>query len=348
MRGSKPSGARAIGSRTDPFRTARWRLTLQYWAIIIVIVAILSSALYELHAHDVGRIEGRRAVPEISAERGALLETPSLAEYLETLGRSILLADLVTVLVAGGLSYLLATRTLRPIKRAVEAEQRFFANAAHDLRTPLAVMRSEAEVALRGPPSPQETRAVLESSLEEIDRMSLMVNQMLDLARGAPPRHAGGDAFQTVDLSALARGITAKLAVRAGLKGIALSADAEEIARILGDPTSLERAVYNVLENSLAYTPSGGTIRVSVRRAGGHVLLEVADTGIGIDPADLPRITEAFFRGDQARGTHTGGAGLGLTIVKAAMDEHRGEILTTSAIGRGTTITLRFPAHVSS
>jgi len=345
MRASRPFAARATGSRTDPFRTARWRLTLQYWAIIVVIVAILSSALYELHAHDVGRLEGRRTVPEISVESGAAAENPSLAEYLETLGRSILLADLVTILVAGGLSWLLATRTLRPIKESVDAEQRFFANAAHDLRTPLSVMQSEAEVALRASVSPAEARAVLESSLEEIRRMSTMVDQMLDLARGAPVRRTGSETFQTVDLSALARGITAKLALRAAQRGITLTTDGADAARINGDPTSLERAIYNVLENALAYTPSGGTVAVSVRRDGGHVRLEVADSGIGIAATDLPHITEAFFRGDQARGTNTGGAGLGLTIAKAVLDEHRGELAATSTLGSGTTIALSFPAH---
>jgi two-component system, OmpR family, sensor histidine kinase CiaH len=344
MRGLKPFAARATGSRTDPFRTARWRLTLLYWAIIIVIVAILSSALYELHAHDVGRIEGRRTVPEIVDEGSPLVDSPGLAEYLETLGRSILLADLVTILIAGGLSYLLATRTLRPIKEAVNAEQRFFANAAHDLRTPLAVMQSEAEVALRAPPSSADARAVLESSLEEIHRMSAMVNQMLDLARGAPPRNAGSQTFQAIDLAALARGMTGKLSARALQRGISLSAITDVAARINGDSTSLERAIYNVLENALAYTPSGGTVAVKVRRVGGHVFVDVTDSGIGIDPADLPHVTEPFYRGDQARGTHSGGAGLGLTIAKAAMDEHHGELVATSAPGKGTTISLRFPA----
>jgi two-component system sensor histidine kinase CiaH len=358
MHGLKRFAVRATGSTGDPFRTARWRLTLLYWAIVVLIVAILSSALYELYTHDAERLEGRhavaahdrtrldgwRTVPEIADEATTTAETPSLAEYLETLGRSILLADLVTILIAAGLSYLLATRTLRPIKKAVEAEQRFFANAAHDLRTPLAVMQSEAEVALRSASSSKDARAVLKSSLEEIHRMSSMVDQMLDLARGDQPPKSGTQTYQSIDLAALARGMTAKLAARAEQRGITLSTSAEESARISGNPSSLERAIYNVLENALAYTPSGGKVDVSVRRDGSHVVLAVADSGIGIDPIDIPHITEPFYRGDQARGAHTGGAGLGLTIAKAAMDEHRGELVAASAPGEGTTILLRFPA----
>ena len=174
--------------------------------------------------------------------------------------------------------------------------------------------------------------------------MSTMVDQMLELARGAPVRHAPRDAFQAIDLAALARGMAGKLAARAALRGVSLSTRAEEAARINGDAASLERAIYNILENSLAYTPRGGTILVSVKRVGGQVHFDVSDSGIGIGPEDLPHITEPFYRGDQARGAHTGGAGLGLTIAKASMDEHRAELIATSTPGRGTTISLRFPA----
>jgi signal transduction histidine kinase len=340
MAGSRRFGVRATGSSAERFRSARLRLTFLYLAIIVFIVAVLSAALYELHAHDVGSRERGREVPGLAPEGRAVVESPSVAEYLESLGRSILLADVITVAVAGGLSWLLATRTLRPIKEAVDAEQELYANAAHDLRTPLAVMRTEAEVALRSGGVTGEARQVLESSLEEISRISTMVEQMLDLARhgarGARPRGP-------MDLAEMARALTAKLGLRAASLGIDLVTSAETPARVEGSALDLERAIYNVLEIALAYTPSGGTVKVSVRKSGGEVLLSVTDTGIGIEAEDLPRITEPFFRGDRARGAHAGGAGLGLTIVRSVMEDHRGELLAESAPGRGTTITLKLP-----
>ncbi len=341
---SKPSGARATGSSADRFRAARLQLTFLYLAIIVAIVALLSAALYEFHAHDVENIDRRRAVAALKPESPGAEDTPSFAEYLESLGRSIIIADLITIAAAGGLSWLLATRTLRPIKAAVDAEQKFYANAAHDLRTPLAVMRSEAEVALRSGGVKGDARQVIESSLEEIARMSTMVEQMLDLARSGAPGAARVLPMEPVDLAEMVQALTTKLARRAESVGIRLVTRAVTSARISGNSFALERALYNIVENALAYTPAGGMITVEVHRAGGHVILTVADTGIGIDREDLPHITEPFFRGDRARGTHAGGAGLGLTIVRTTMDEHRGSFLAESSPGGGTTITLRFPA----
>ncbi len=342
---SKPSGAPATGSRADPFRSARRRLTLLYLATIAAIVAVLSSALYELHFHDVEHLDGRVRPPEVEGRPIVHEAGPRLGEYLEHLGRSIIIADVITIVTCGGLGYLLAARTLRPIREAVEAEQRFFADAAHDLRTPLAVMRSEAEVALRGRPlDPAEARLVIASSLEEIRRMSTMVEQMLDLARRGRARDRRPHDRKPFDLAALAEATTARMALRARERGVRLATEAPAQVMIPGDASAVERAVYNVLENAITYTPGGGCVTVRVRREGGDAVLEVADTGIGIPPDDLPHITEPFFRGDKARGGNEGGAGLGLTIVKATMDDHRGSIRAESGPGVGTTISLRFPA----
>jgi signal transduction histidine kinase len=346
MDGSKLFGARVTGSSADRFRAARLRLTLLYLAIIAAIVVLLSAAAYELSAHDVGRRDQERrarVVAGLGPEGGELADRPGIGEYLESLGRSIVTADIITIIVAGGLSWLLASRTLRPIKEAVETEQKLYVNAAHDLRTPLAVMRSEAEVALRSGAVSGESKKVLQSSLEEIARMSAMVEQMLDLARSGVPGAASALALEPMDLSQTVCALTAKLARRAQSVGITLVTKAEAAAAINGNPFALERAIYNVLENALAYTPSGGSITVTVKKAAGHVTLSVSDTGIGIDRQDLPHITEPFYRGDKARGTQSGGAGLGLTIVRSTMEEHRGTLLAESTPGHGTTITLRFP-----
>jgi signal transduction histidine kinase len=347
MAGSKLFGERATGSSAEHFRRARWRLTLLYLAIIVAIVVILSAAAYELSAHDVSRKDRERrgrVVAGLIPEGTEVGDRPGIGEYLESLGRSIITADIVTVIVAAGLSWLLASRTLKPIKEAVETEQKLYVNAAHDLRTPLAVMRSEAEVALRSHAVSGESRKVIESSLEEIARMSEMVEQMLDLARSGIPGAARSLALQPMDLSETVKALTSKIERRAQSVGISLVTRTEGAARINGSPFALKRAVYNVLENALAYTPAGGTITVLVKKTGSHVALSVSDTGIGIDSKDLPHITEPFFRGDKARGARSGGAGLGLTIVRSTMDEHHGTLQAESAPGHGTTITLRFPA----
>jgi signal transduction histidine kinase len=344
MTRSRHFAARATGSKADPFRRARLRLTLLYTAILTVIVALLSASLYEFHSHDVGSIGRGRIVLVVPGESSIAREDPSLGEYLERLGRSIILADIITILAGAGLSSILASRTLRPVKEAVEAEQRFFADAAHDLRTPLAVMRTEAEVAIRsGRVDASEAWRILSSSLEEIQRMSAMVEQMLDLARsGSPSGHARA-ALAPVDLAGLARNVAEKMSKRAGEQGLTLRIDAPPAAIVHGDPRSLERAVFNVVDNALNYTRAGGSVDVCVRAHGSHVELSVTDTGVGILPDDLPHITEPFFRGDRARGTHAGGAGLGLTIARTAVEESRGTLRAESTPDIGTTVTLRFP-----
>lgn len=345
----KRFGARATASAADPFRAARLKLTFMYIAILTAIVAILSASLYELHAHDVGSIEPRRIRPtlqEILSPEGPTVPEPpaGIAEYLERLGRSILLVDIVTIVAGSALSALLAGRTLRPIRQAVDAEKAFFANAAHDLRTPLAVMRSEAEVALRaGSMTAEEARQLIASSLEEIGHMSGMIEQILDLASSG--RRRGAPALVPLDLAEIARGAVERMALRAEEKGVRLTVEAGAPARIRGDAPALRRAIGNILENALAYTPRGGAIVMRVQRAAAHVSLFVDDTGIGMAEEDLPHITEPFFRGDKARSANGGGAGLGLTIVKTIMDEHGGTLRAASTAGRGTTISLRFPAH---
>jgi signal transduction histidine kinase len=343
-----------------------------YWAIIAAIVAVLSASLYEFHSRDVDDLQRRGPGPAVivvrpppDTEDGAAEETdgpgrsapkeftdagisktPEVAEYFERLGTNILLADLITLVVGGALSALLAGRTLRPIRAAVESEKRFYANVAHDLRTPLAVMRSEAEVALRSSSLTEpETRRLVQSSLEEIEHMSVMVEQMLDLARGPGGRGRGKNdvVFAPVDLAALARSIVEKSIPRAADRGVRLTHRVFP-ATIRGDEHSLQRAIDNLVENALAYTPSGGSVDVVVEKAHGHVFLRVDDTGIGIPDADLPHVTEPFFRGDRARGTHPGGAGLGLTIVKETVDAHGGTLHVARGRAAGTTITLRFPA----
>jgi signal transduction histidine kinase len=344
MSTSKRSAGRGIGSGADPFASARLKLTLLYLAIITAIVVVLSFSLYGLHSTDVSAIEHRRHARGL-AEEGRFDDSPYFGEYVESLGRTIVWADVITIVVGGALSYLLAARTLRPVKASVEAEQKFFANAAHDLRTPLAVMRTEAEVALRSRPlSGEEGRRVIESSLEEIQRMSTMIEQMLSLAGRGGSRPSARSVFQPLDLAELARGAVAKMARRAEERGVRLTADAADPARVKGDAFSVERSLYNVLENAISYTPAGGSVSVHVRHQGAHVLVRVSDTGIGISAEDLPHVAEAFYRGDRARSVHAGGAGLGLTIVSAAMDEHRGTLQIESRPGEGTTVFLRFPA----
>jgi signal transduction histidine kinase len=269
-------------------------------------------------------------------------------EYLEILQSSIVFADIVTIAAAGFLSYILAGRTLRPIRDFVRSQHRFYADAAHDLRTPLAVMKTETEVALRDPGRVSgAARGVLESSLEEIDRMSDMVEEMLLLSihgsRGEG--NLGGPAFEReeCDLADLASTEVERMRSRAEAKGVSLSSEAAEPAILRLDSRSVARALANVVENAVKYTPSGGEVSVSLLFARTHVDVLVRDSGIGIARADLPLVADPFYRADAARASGEGGAGLGLAIAKRVMAEQGGSLDIASEEGAGTRVRLRFP-----
>jgi two-component system phosphate regulon sensor histidine kinase PhoR len=116
---------------------------------------------------------------------------------------------------------------------------------------------------------------------------------------------------------------------------------------VAGDPDYLERAVSNLVDNAIKYTPEGGRIRVSAKSAGSEVLIEVADSGIGIPPEDVPRVFERFYRVDKSRSREMGGTGLGLSIVKHVVHVHGGSVDVESAVGKGSTFRVRLPALVS-
>jgi len=344
MKSSKLSEAWGTGFQADPFVQARWRLTGLYVLILTAVVVLLSLTLYTIHGNQVHEqrdrdLEQARTAVLPPGERG--IPEPKLEEYLEALGRSIVLLDVFTIMVAGAFSYWLAGRTLRPIREAIGAEQRFFASAAHDLRTPLAVMKTEIEVALRDPSlSMAEARKTLGSSLEEIDRMAVLAQELL-LLGSASSRPSGGPPKEPQDLADLVLTTVERLQTRAKALGVSLEAGSAAPVLVVLDPVALERALANVLENSLKFTPPGGSVRVRLDEARTHVDVTVTDTGAGIAAADLPLVTQPFFRADAARSLP--GSGLGLAIVRQILADHKGSLDIISEPGHGTKVRLRFP-----
>lgn len=213
----------------------------------------------------------------------------------------------------------------------------FSANLAHELRTPINNLMGEAEVTVSRERKPEEYRRVIESSLEEYQRLSGMIDNILFLARSEKENSPVPiDARREVDR------ICDFYLNLAEDKGIALTCTGE--GTICADPPLFQRAVGNLVSNAIRYTPRGGNITVSlVSEADGGLNIIVEDTGIGIAPGDLPKIFDRFYRSEPARALHAQGSGLGLSIVRAIMELHHGTIDITSRPGHGTIATLRFP-----
>jgi len=230
------------------------------------------------------------------------------------------------------------------LERSFTALRRFTADASHELKTPLTVLRAGVERVITTPNLPQDTLATLEETLQEIKRMTELVEALLTLARadeGIAPLHR-----VPVDLRGIveeARETGELLAEQAGVR-MEVTTPAQPVV-VSVDATRIRQLILNLLTNAVKYTPAGGSVRLQLGPANGKLTLSVADTGIGIAPGDLPHIFDRFWRADSAR-TRTGerpGAGLGLAICKWIAEAHGGKIDVVSRPGRGTTFTVTLP-----
>ncbi len=230
------------------------------------------------------------------------------------------------------------------LERSFVALRRFTADASHELKTPLTVLRAGVERVSTTPGLPAETLPVLEETLQEVNRMTELVDALLTLARadeGRVPLHR-----EPVDLRAIVAESqeTGELLAEEARVAIAVTM-ADRPVMLEVDQSRIRQLLLNLLTNAVKYTPAGGRVEIRLTDEPARVVLVVADTGIGIAPGDLPHIFDRFYRADTAR-TRTGerpGAGLGLAICKWIAEAHGGEISVQSRPGRGTTFTVTLP-----
>ncbi len=227
------------------------------------------------------------------------------------------------------------------IEHAFERLSQYSADLTHELRTPIQNLIGEAEVALSRERSPEEYREVLESSLEEYQRLSRMIHEMLFLARSENPQMQ--IARVRLDARCELEAVVDFFHVLAEEHGVSI--DCAGQACVDADQLLFRRAVTNLLSNSLRHTPSGGRILVAVEAKDGvGAVVTVSDTGSGIVPEYLPRLCDRLSCADRlARGSQPQGTGLGLAIVKSITELHGGSLEVDSAVGRGTRVSLRFP-----
>jgi two-component system, OmpR family, heavy metal sensor histidine kinase CusS len=225
------------------------------------------------------------------------------------------------------------------LEAAVKRIAQFTADASHELRTPVTLMRTTAELALRRERDPEQYRTALREIVEETERMSQLIDDLLALARA----DAGGSLAMTgTDLADLVARIVRQSGSIAEARRIRLSLETGAPAMILANEPALRRLVLVLIDNALKHTLAGGAVYVSLRDDGRRIALEVADTGDGIDAADLPHIFERFYRSARAR-AGDGGFGLGLSIAQTIAQAHGANIEAHSAAGQGASFTVTFP-----
>ncbi|TAJ10238.1 MAG: HAMP domain-containing protein [Nitrospirae bacterium] len=219
--------------------------------------------------------------------------------------------------------------------------RRFSADASHELRTPLTVMRGETELALRRPRSAEDYRIVLESSLEEIGRLSRIVDDLLFLSRadlGQVPVQSA-----PVRLDTLLQDIQQQASVLGQDRQIQVTAGPLEPVTVLGDELRLRELLLNLVDNAVAYSRQGGTVELRLTQDRTEARLTVADSGIGIPPEEQARIFDRFYRTDTARAHSKKGTGLGLAICQWIVESHKGRIEVESTVGKGSRFTVILP-----
>jgi two-component system heavy metal sensor histidine kinase CusS len=230
---------------------------------------------------------------------------------------------------------------LQRLEESFTGLSRFSADIAHELRTPVNNIRGESEVALARARSADEYRDVLGSCLEESVRLSELIESLLFLARAERP----GEHLkrQPENIGALLADVRDYYEAAASEAGVELTARGDTEVTGVVDRALLQRALGNLVSNALANTPAGGSIRLSAGKQAGRIRIEIKDTGAGISAEDLPSVFDRFYRADPARSRNSGGAGLGLAIVRQIISLHGGEVQITSQVGLGTTVLVTLP-----
>ena len=307
---------------------------LRLQAIMITTLALGLGVGLPLAALGGWWLAGRALAPvRAMVEAANHIEAENLAERLPEPRRNDELGQLARTF----------NQLLDRLQAAFQRERRFTADISHDLRTPLALIKSNIEVALNRPRSTEELRMTLAEVNGQIDRLTGLLDAALMLARadsGQLRQH-----FVRLDLSELLTDLVETSATYAEEeRGQTLTSDIPPRLWVRGDRDYLTRLFLNLLDNAMQYTPAGGCIRVTAAVANEQIVVTVEDSGRGIPPEDVPHVFDRFYRADKARTAgKTDHVGLGLSIAQVIAHAHGGEITVASVLGQGSRFTVHLP-----
>jgi signal transduction histidine kinase len=294
-----------------------------------------------LHAMRFKLVSGRELVAVAMADQVELED-----KYSDLITAFVVIAFAALILLAAG-GFILVRKSTAPIERSIEFMRRFMADAAHELRTPITILRTRAEVALQQPREAANYVSALQGIEAEARRLGGIVDSLLVLARAdAGERQIEKTRIFLDDIAIDAAGAAQVVARQ---KKVDVTVDLFEEAPVYGDPILIRQLIMIVLDNAVKFTDAGGQVHVRVSMLEGAPTFAVEDTGIGIKQEELSRVFQRFFRGETAR-SRTNGAGLGLSIASWIAREHGADISLSSEFGTGTNVIITFPraATVSS
>ena len=334
------------------FHSARLTLTLWY-----ILIACIITAFFSLLAYNGFRFEFERGLQKqlIQFENNnsrirpllpRRIDTELQRELRERLLFRILYIDLAIIVTAAAGGYVLAGRTLKPIRTMVEEQRRFITDASHELRTPLTAMRSEMEANLLAKVmTDKEAKELIKSSLEEVIKLQNLSNGLLTLAQ-----------TQTSSLSQKLEPVVISHSIQEAIATTSFLAKKKHITivshvksyKVHGSNDDLINLFVILLDNAIKYSPEKTQVTLNSKKIGHTVSISLKDQGIGIDQKDTEKIFERFYRTDMSRQrSDIGGYGLGLSIAKQIVSQHKGSISVASTVKKGSVFTIQLPAFTS-
>lgn len=329
----KRFAAWVTSSRTEPFQTARLKLTVNYIVGMMILLAIFNFGVYSLFVSD---------IPDAFETSLPASQRQTIDRAGQRLEQVLLLADSLMAVAVSGFGYYFAGRTLRPIELMYARQKKFVADAAHELRTPLAVMKTGTEATLAGQPSNLAYKKLIRETLEEVDHMTATVDDLLFLTQYDGNKKAE---LNEIDLQILVRKQVELMKPYASVQGVVLEYKHQGQSNIRGNKMYIKRLLINLFQNAIDYNKPGGTVTISLQKSKQGVGLSITDTGIGIAQDDLAHIFDRFYKADGARTRQSGSAGLGLAIVQEIVNTHGGSIDIHSQLGKGTSVAITLPFY---
>jgi heavy metal sensor kinase len=236
------------------------------------------------------------------------------------------------------------TQMLARLEYSFKQQREFIGNAAHELKTPVAVLKSTLQSLLQRPRSSEEYRAGLQASLQDLDRLEQLLQRMLRLARAEQwAQNSQQRQLDVIDINSTCEEAVERIRSLAQSRNTTIHLATNGPVPLRADPEDLQLVWTNLIENAVRYSPEGSLVEVAVAHTKNKARVTVQDNGTGIPASDLPRIFERFYRGDPSRNRATGGFGLGLAIVKALVEAYGGTIAAESTPGKGTRMTVELP-----
>ena len=352
IRRSRQSGA--LGTRLlrrSSFNRLHISLSLLYISTMVLVWVIVIIALNVSGEFLVRKIlDGGLLIPEVRFVSQEVKEAAisSVAEGLFT--ASIVMLVIISV-ISAVFGYLLAGVVLKPVYDTLSGHKRFIADAAHELRTPLSIIKASSEATLLDKEnlSDKDLMECVASNVEETNRMAGIIDSLLSISRFDDPRVK--IPFLKIDLAGPLMRALEILGRDAKSSHVVLNVGKIDSVFVMGNEAALEELILNIIKNACEHTPLGGTISVSLAcdPSGRYAYINVTDTGEGIRPADMPYIFKPFYKTFKIKNSQgmRGGQhyGLGLTLADEIAKRHNGKILVESSVGRGTTVNVRFPVR---